>query len=162
MGNGQHPVNGNGRGKTPAKFYCTIDYDWVTGSHSGLELLLRLCDRYQLKGTIFFARRFAEAYSHLVRDCHDRGHQLSTHGWAHGGLEEDEDFRRPATSNSRNGSAVQLRPWNKPLESVLSFFGRPIFQSAKPPSAPSNMKAIGTIPPFRPDDSIWDLGESTT
>ena len=93
-GNGQHSVNGSGYGKTaPPRFYFTIDCDWVPGSHGGLELLLNLCDRYHLKGTIFFAGRFAETYPDLVRDCHDRGHQLGTHGWAHGGLEEDEDFR---------------------------------------------------------------------
>jgi peptidoglycan/xylan/chitin deacetylase (PgdA/CDA1 family) len=93
-GNGQHPVNGNGHGKTaPPQFYFTIDCDWVPGSHVGLEMLLAFCDRIHLKGTIFFAGRFAETYPHLVRDCHNRGHQLGTHGWAHGGLEEDEDFR---------------------------------------------------------------------
>ena len=93
-GNGQHPVNGNGHGKTaPPQFYFTIDCDWVPGSQVGLEMLLAFCDRTHLKGTIFFAGRFAEAYPHLVRNCHDRGHQLGTHGWAHGGLEEDEDFR---------------------------------------------------------------------
>ena len=93
-GNGQHPVNGNGHGKTaPPQFYFTIDCDWVPGSHGGLELLLNLCDRYHLKGTIFFVGRFTETYPDLVRNCHDRGHQLGTHGWAHGGLDEDEDFR---------------------------------------------------------------------
>ena len=75
------------------RFHFTIDCDWVPGSHAGLERLLALCDRYQLKGTIFFAGRFAEAYPDLVLDCHRRGHELGTHGWAHGGLEEDEDFR---------------------------------------------------------------------
>ena len=93
-GNGQHPTNRNGHGKTrPPQFYFTIDCDWVPGSHVGLEQLLDFCDRRHLKGTIFFAGRFAETYPDLVRNCHDRGHQLGTHGWAHGGLEEDEDFR---------------------------------------------------------------------
>lgn len=101
-GNGQHPVNGNGHDKTdPLQFYFTIDCDWVPGSHMGLELLLNLCDQYHLKGTIFFAGRFAEAYPHLVRDCHDRGHQLGTHGWAHGGLEDDEDFRAASYEQQR-------------------------------------------------------------
>jgi peptidoglycan-N-acetylglucosamine deacetylase len=100
--NGQHPVNGNGLGKTtPPQFYFTIDCDWVPGSHVGLELLLAFCDRTHLKGTIFFAGRFAEAYPHLVRDCHDRGHQLGTHGWAHGGLEDDEDFRTASYAQQR-------------------------------------------------------------
>ncbi|MDH4098550.1 MAG: polysaccharide deacetylase family protein, partial [Nitrospira sp.] len=50
-------------------------------------------DQYLVKGTIFFAGRFAESYPDLVLECHRRGHQLGTHGWAHGGLEHDEDFR---------------------------------------------------------------------
>lgn len=96
------PGNGDGHGQTAApQFHFTIDCDWVPGSHVGLELLLSLCDRYRLKGTIFFAGRFAEAYPQLVRDCHDRGHQLGTHGWAHGGLEEDEDFRTASYDQQR-------------------------------------------------------------
>ena len=130
-GNGQHPVNGNGHGKTALpQFYFTIDCDWVPGSHVGLEMLLAFCDRTHLKGTIFFAGRFAEAYPDLVRDCHHRGHQLGTHGWAHGGLEVDEDFRAASYEQQR-----------RPPGFVLSSFGRPISRSAKLPSAPSNMKA---------------------
>ncbi len=75
------------------QFYFSIDCDWVPGSQAGLERLLVLCGQYQLKGTIFFAGRFAEAYPDLVQECHRRGHDLGTHGWEHGGLEEDEDFR---------------------------------------------------------------------
>lgn len=88
------PLNGPGqnRASTP-RFYFTVDCDWVPGSQAGLERLLNLCDQYRIKGTIFFAGRFAESYPDLVRECHRRGHQLGTHGWAHGGLEHDEDFR---------------------------------------------------------------------
>ncbi len=100
--NDQHLINGNGYGKTaPSQFYFTIDCDWVPGSHVGLEMLLAFCNRTHLKGTIFFAGRFAETYPHLVRDCHDRGHQLGTHGWAHGGLEDDEDFRTASYEQQR-------------------------------------------------------------
>lgn len=75
------------------QFYFTIDCDWVPGSQAGLERLLDLCDRYRIKGTVFFTGRFADAYPDLVRECHRRGHELGTHGWEHGGLEQDEDFR---------------------------------------------------------------------
>lgn len=88
--------HGHDRGQKtkPAKqFYFTVDCDWIPGSHVGLESLLKSCDRAGIKATIFFAGRFAEAYPDLVRECLQRGHQLGTHGWAHGGLEEDEDFR---------------------------------------------------------------------
>ena len=100
-GNGHGPVNW--LDKIPqTQFYFTIDCDWVPGSQVGLERLLDLCDRYRLTGTIFFAGRFAEAYPDLVRNCHDRGHQLGTHGWAHGGLEQDEDFRAASYEQQRD------------------------------------------------------------
>jgi len=84
------------------RFYFTVDCDWVPGSQSGLEHLLNVCDRYRLKGTIFFAGRFAESYPSLVRECHRQGHELGTHGWAHGGVEEDEDFRVASYEQQRD------------------------------------------------------------
>ena len=98
------PLNGQEPGraaKSGRQFYFTIDCDWVPGSHVGLESLLDCCDRLRVKATIFFAGRFAEAYPDLVRECLQRGHQLGTHGWAHGGLEEDEDFRTASYEQQR-------------------------------------------------------------
>lgn len=94
--NGHNGFSRTGHGRGPLqqkRFYFTIDCDWVPGSHLGLESLLACCDRHHITGTIFFAGRFAEAYPDLVEESLLRGHQLGTHGWAHGGLEEDEDFR---------------------------------------------------------------------
>jgi peptidoglycan-N-acetylglucosamine deacetylase len=93
---GRHPTlhNANNRGFHHSKLlYFTIDCDWIPGSQKGLETLLACCDRYHMKATVFFAGRFAKEYPELVHDCHRRGHQIGTHGWAHGGLEEDEDYR---------------------------------------------------------------------
>lgn len=87
--------------KPDPQFYFTIDCDWVPGSQRGLERLLDLCDRLRLKSTIFFAGRFAETYPALVRECLMRGHLLGTHGWAHGGLEADEDFRYASYAQQR-------------------------------------------------------------
>lgn len=104
--NGHHHglslVNGHGRSKKPnQRFYFTIDCDWVPGSHRGLEALLACCARYNITGTVFFAGRFAETYPELVKACRDQGHELGTHGWAHGGLEEDEDFRLASYEQQR-------------------------------------------------------------
>ncbi len=106
--------------KPHPQFYFTIDCDWVPGSEPGLERLLDLCDRLHLKGTIFFAGRFAEAYPALVRECLVRGHLLGTHGWAHGGLEEDEDFRRASYAQQREWirlatDAVELAAGIRPI-----------------------------------------------
>lgn len=96
-------LNGTGHSfDVTQRLYFTIDCDWVPGSQKGLEALLNCCDRYHMTGTVFFTGRFAQAYPDLVRSCHERGHQLGTHGWAHGGLEEDEDFRTAGYEQQRD------------------------------------------------------------
>ena len=82
-------------------WHFTIDVDWVPGSEVGLEGLLDFCDRWTLKATIFVAGRFADANADLIRECRRRGHELGTHGWEHGGLEEDEDFRSAGYDQQR-------------------------------------------------------------
>ena len=37
----------------------------------------------------------------LIRDCRRRGHELGTHGWEHGSLEKDEDFRSASYDQQR-------------------------------------------------------------
>jgi peptidoglycan-N-acetylglucosamine deacetylase len=107
------------------QWHFTIDADWVRGSQVGLEGLLAFCDRWKLKATIFFAGRFAETYPDLVRECLQRGHELGTHGWEHGSLEEDEDFRsatyaqqrewiRLATEAVKKASGVRPRVFRAP------------------------------------------------
>jgi len=93
----------------PKRLFFTIDCDWVPGSQKGLQALLDCCDRYRITGTIFFSGRFAEAYPDLVRTCHERGHQLGTHGWAHGALEEDEDFRTASYEQQREWIRLATR-----------------------------------------------------
>src|SRR2546426_164725 len=89
------------RARNCLQWHFTIDVDWTPGSEIGLEGLLHFCDRWKLQATIFFAGRFAEAYPDLVRECWRRGHELGTHGWEHGGLEEDEDFRSASYDQQR-------------------------------------------------------------
>lgn len=82
-------------------WHFTIDVDWVRGSEVGLEGLLDFCDRWKVKATIFVAGRFAERYPDLIDDCRRRGHELGTHGWEHGSLEADEDFRSASYDQQR-------------------------------------------------------------
>ncbi|WP_423719795.1 polysaccharide deacetylase family protein [Nitrospira sp. NS4] len=84
------------------RWHFTIDVDWVPGSEVGLEGLLEFCDRWNLKATIFVAGRFAEAYATLIGECRRRGHEIGTHGWEHGGLERDEDFRSASYARQRD------------------------------------------------------------
>jgi len=87
--------------RTSLQWHFTIDVDWVPGSEVGLEGLLDFCDQRRLKATIFVAGRFAENYADLIRECRLRGHELGTHGWEHGGLEQDEDFRSASYDQQR-------------------------------------------------------------
>ena len=87
--------------QTCLRWHFTIDVDWVPGSEVGLEGLLDFCDRWKLKATIFVAGRFAESYADLISECRRRGHELGTHGWEHGGLEHDEDFRSASYDQQR-------------------------------------------------------------
>jgi len=87
--------------RTCLPWHFTIDVDWVPGSETGLEGLLDFCDRWNLKATIFVAGRFAETYADLIRECRRRGHELGTHGWEHGSLEKDEDFRSAGYAQQR-------------------------------------------------------------
>ena len=82
-------------------WHFTIDVDWVRGSEVGLEGLLDFCDRWKVKATIFVTGRFAESYPDLIGDCRRRGHELGTHGWEHGSLEQDEDFRSASYDQQR-------------------------------------------------------------
>ena len=90
------------RPRTYKPWHFTIDVDWVRGSEVGLEGLLDFCDRWKVKATIFVAGRFAESYPDLIGDCRRRGHELGTHGWEHGSLEHDEDFRSASYDQQRN------------------------------------------------------------
>lgn len=89
------------RPRTYKPWHFTIDVDWVRGSEVGLEGLLDFCDRWKVKATIFVAGRFAESYPDLIGDCRRRGHELGTHGWEHGSLEHDEDFRSASYDQQR-------------------------------------------------------------
>lgn len=111
-----HPL----RTQTVLPWHFTIDVDWVPGSQVGLEGLLDFCDRWKMKATIFVAGRFAETHGNLIGECRRRGHELGTHGWEHGSLERDEDFR--------SASYTQQRDWiRRATEAVENASGvRPV------------------------------------
>ena len=61
----------------------TVDGDWLPGSGPGLEALLKLCDEYRAKSTVFVTGRFTEDYTSLVSETAAEGHEVGTHGWGH-------------------------------------------------------------------------------
>ncbi len=62
-------------------------WDWSTetfrdfGPKIGMKRLLDICDRYNLKVSIPLNGLTCVYYPELVKDCHERGHELVAHGW---------------------------------------------------------------------------------
>ena len=64
--------------------------DWSTetfrefGAKVGLKRLLDICERYDVKTSVQVNGLTCVYYPELVKDCHDRGHELVAHGWDQG------------------------------------------------------------------------------
>ena len=64
--------------------------DWSTetfrefGAKVGLRRLLDICDKYQVKVSVPVNGLTCEYYPELVKECHNRGHELVAHGWDQG------------------------------------------------------------------------------
>src|SRR6266508_413332 len=65
-------------------------WDWSTetfrdfGPKIGMKRLLEICDKYNLKVSIPLNGLTCVYYPELVKDCHERGHELVAHGWEMG------------------------------------------------------------------------------
>lgn len=61
----------------------------------GLNIILNLCDKYNVQGTFFCLGWIAEKYPDLIREIQRRGHYIGTHGYAHRLVYElsQEEFR---------------------------------------------------------------------
>jgi polysaccharide deacetylase family protein (PEP-CTERM system associated) len=62
----------------------------------GVEPLLSLLDRADVRATFFTVGALAERYPELVRTLHARGHEIGCHGWSHARLHDlgEDAFRR--------------------------------------------------------------------
>jgi peptidoglycan/xylan/chitin deacetylase (PgdA/CDA1 family) len=84
------PTRGRGlqRGSIPANAVCKRDYSTETfrefGAKIGLQRLLDVCDRYQIKASMPINGLTCEYYPELVRYAHKRGHEMVAHGWEMG------------------------------------------------------------------------------
>jgi polysaccharide deacetylase family protein (PEP-CTERM system associated) len=56
---------------------------WPSRVVASTQRALDLLDRYNVKGTFFFVGWVADKYPQLVRDVHDRGHELACHSFWH-------------------------------------------------------------------------------
>lgn len=89
----------------PATARCKRDYSTETfrefGPKIGLRRLLNICDKHKIKVSLPINGLTAEYYPELVKECHERGHELVAHGWDQGVYlynltreEERENIRR--------------------------------------------------------------------
>lgn len=51
--------------------------------HIGLDIILELCEKYNIKGTFFCLGWIAEMYPTEILKIHQAGHDIGTHGYAH-------------------------------------------------------------------------------
>lgn len=63
----------------PRSQWAHIESRVVTNTHR----ILRLLDRYSVRGTFFILGWVAKKYPQLVRDIHRSGHQVGSHGFWH-------------------------------------------------------------------------------
>jgi peptidoglycan/xylan/chitin deacetylase (PgdA/CDA1 family) len=52
-------------------------------TRAGMQRLLRALADYGVHGTVFWVGVVAEGAPGLVRQCHDEGHEIACHSWAH-------------------------------------------------------------------------------
>lgn len=50
---------------------------------ANMDKLLELLDQHQVKATMFWLGYFAERYPKLLQRCHEAGHEIASHGYAH-------------------------------------------------------------------------------
>lgn len=50
---------------------------------ANVSKLLELLERHDMKATMFWLGYFAEKYPELVKECHNVGHEIASHGYAH-------------------------------------------------------------------------------
>jgi len=64
--------------------------------HIGLDIILDLCAKYEIRATFFCLGWVAEKYPEQIKKIHDEGHDIGTHGYAHQLVYEqtEDEFRR--------------------------------------------------------------------
>ena len=84
------PTRGRGlqRGSIPANAVCRRDFSTETfrefGAKIGLRRLLDICEKYDLKVSMPVNGLTCEYYPELVKEAHQRGHEMIAHGWDQG------------------------------------------------------------------------------
>lgn len=86
--------------------------------------LLELCDRYRVQGTFFVLGWVAERWPQLVRDIHDAGHELGTHGQDHRRVTTltPREFRadvRRSKQTIEDAAGVQVIGYRAPSYSIV-------------------------------------------
>ena len=74
---------------------------------AGVDRLLRIQADYAVAGTWFWVGQVAEEAPHLVRRCHDEGHEVACHTWDHAHYDElGADEQRADIARTRQALAT--------------------------------------------------------
>jgi polysaccharide deacetylase family protein (PEP-CTERM system associated) len=102
--------------------------EWERYPHRVVEntdRLLKILDKYEIRGTFFVLGWIAERYPGLVDEIHTRGHEVASHGYDH----------RMITALSREDFRADIRRSKKILEnitgSVVDGYRAPTFSIVK-------------------------------
>ncbi len=72
----------------PKDALCKRDWSTETfrefGGKVGLRRLLDICDKYDFRVSVAVNGLTCEYYPELVKECHQRGHEIIAHGWDQG------------------------------------------------------------------------------
>jgi polysaccharide deacetylase family protein (PEP-CTERM system associated) len=101
--------------------------DWET------DRLLGICDEHQIRATCFFVGSLAEERPDIVRKFHQQGHEIATHGYAHGLVYRmtPEAFRADLSRSIRiledcTGDSIRgfrAPSWSVRADTLLWFYG---------------------------------------
>ena len=96
---------------------------WSSRVVSNTHRVLDLFDRYQVTGTFFFVGWIADKFPQLVRDVHERGHEIACHSYWHRPVysqtpHEFRDDTRAAVQAIEDAAGVKVNGYRAPSWSI--------------------------------------------
>ncbi len=137
----------------------------ISISTEGLEKVMALLDRYQVKATFYTTGRYAQARPDLIRQLHAGGHEIASHTFNHSVFEEQDLLKSRNILEEITGAPVTgfRMPRMMPVRNeALEAAGYQYNSSINPtwiPGRYNHLKAPRTL--YR-ENQLWQLPASVT